>query len=392
MSFEEDEMSKKTVVCVVGTRPEAIKMAPVVMALRSSKYFDTKVLATGQHSSMLDKALANFDIRADHNLSIMREQQTLDHITSAVLTGAGAYFDSVAPDAVLVHGDTTTTFSAALAAFYRKIPVGHVEAGLRSFDIYLPFPEEMNRLLTDRLVTWAFAPTEQAKRNLMREGMQEEMIHVTGNTVIDALLYTADSATKPATQELSKLPEHAPFILSTMHRRESWGSTLEGICSAIRRLLSENAELWFIVPMHKNPAVRESIRKILGDNERAILCDALDYRDFVWAMSASRFIMSDSGGVQEEASAIKKPVLILRDVTERPEAIEQGSGILVGVDRDKIYNAATELLTNKESLRLAENKCAAQPFGDGSAGMNIAGVIEAYFREADHKISEGAAW
>lgn len=372
-------MSEKTVVCVVGTRPEAIKMAPVVIALRKQGYFRTRVLATGQHAAMLDQALAYFDISADLNLSIMKDRQTLDHITASVLTGAGGYFDDEKPDAVLVHGDTTTTFSAALAAFYRNIPVGHVEAGLRSFDMALPFPEEMNRVLTDRITRWAFAPTEQAKDNLLREGMAEEGITVTGNTVIDALFHTVDRVKETTCPDLVRLPQNASFILATMHRRESWGKPLEDICSAILNLLSEHPELWVLVPMHKNPAVREIITGILGGCERAILCDPLDYPDFVWAMNASRFIMSDSGGVQEEASALKKPVLILRDVTERPEAVENGSGILVGVGYDKIYAAAKDLLVNATSLEKIVKKCGSQPFGDGMASLRIADTLKAYF-------------
>lgn len=372
-------MSEKKVVCVVGTRPEAIKMAPVIIALREQGYFRTKVLATGQHAAMLDQALAYFDISADLNLSIMKDRQTLDHITASVLTGAGGYFDEEKPDAVLVHGDTTTTFSAALAAFYRKIPVGHVEAGLRSFDMGLPFPEEMNRVLTDRITKWAFAPTEQAKHNLLREGLADENITVTGNTVIDALFHTVDCVKQSVSDELVRLPKDVPFILSTMHRRESWGKPLNDICQAILRLLEEHSDLWVLVPMHKNPAVREVITEILGGCERAVLCNPLDYPDFVWAMNASSFIMSDSGGVQEEASALKKPVLILRDVTERPEAVEKGSGILVGVSYDKIYNTAKDLLVNESSLKIILKKCESQPFGDGKASLKIADTLKRWF-------------
>lgn len=372
-------MSDKMIVCVVGTRPEAIKMAPVVIALREQGYFKTKILATGQHAAMLDQALAYFNINADLNLSIMKERQSLDHITASVLTGAGEYLDAVKPDAVLVHGDTTTTFSAALAAFYRKIPVGHVEAGLRSFDMGLPFPEEMNRVLTDRITQWAFAPTEKSRDNLLREGMAEEKIFVTGNTVIDALFHTAGSVKKTAAAELSRLPENEPIILATMHRRESWGKPLEDICAVILRLLEEHPRLRAVVPMHRNPAVREVINKILGANERAVLCDPLDYPDFVWAMNSSRFIMSDSGGVQEEASALKKPVLILRDVTERPEAVEHGSGILVGVCYDRIYRTAKDLLLNDANLDKIVKKCEQQPFGDGKASIKIADALRTYF-------------
>ena len=372
-------MAAKSVVCVVGTRPEAIKMAPVIIALREQGCFDTKILATGQHAAMLDQALGYFKLSADVNLHIMKDRQSLDHITSSVLVGAGEYFDSVNPAAVLVHGDTTTTFASALAAFYRKIPVGHVEAGLRSGNMYLPFPEEMNRVLCDRITRWSFAPTPLAKENLTREGTAEKDILVTGNTVIDALFYTVKSTTKPQTEELKRLPDGAPFLLVTAHRRESWGKPLEDICSALETLLDENPSLWMVIPMHKNPAVREIIRKHLDGREQVILCDPLDYPDFVWTMNASRFILSDSGGVQEEASALKKPVLILRDVTERPEAVEHGSGILVGVKKENILANARELLTNPAKLAEIEKKCDDQPFGDGTASIKIADALKSHF-------------
>ena len=372
-------MDKKTVVCVVGTRPEAIKMAPVVMALREQNYFYTKILATGQHAAMLDQALGHFKLTADVNLHIMKDRQSLDHITSSVLTGAGAYFDETNPAAVLVHGDTTTTFASALAAFYRKIPVGHVEAGLRSGNMYLPYPEEMNRVLCDRITKWGFAPTQLAKENLLREGTREADILVTGNTVIDALFYTVKSTLKPKCEDLQQLPANVDFLVVTAHRRESWGQPLEDICSALVTLMDENPRLWMVIPMHKNPAVREVIRKYLGQRERVILCDPLDYPDFVWAMNASKFILSDSGGVQEEASAIKKPVLILRDVTERPEAVEHGSGIIVGVKRDAILARARELLRDPAALAAIEKKCEDQPFGDGTASVKIAEALKAHF-------------
>ena len=376
-------MSRKTVVCVVGTRPEAIKMAPVVLALRSQDYFETKILATGQHSTMLDQALGHFSLNADLNIHIMKERQSLDHITSSVLTGAGDYFDEVSPSAVLVHGDTTTTFAAALAGFYRNIPVGHVEAGLRSGNMHLPFPEEMNRVLTDRITSWAFAPTELAKQNLIKEGTPDEMIHVTGNTVIDALLYTVKSTSKPACEELGRVPENADFLLVTAHRRESWGRPLEDICEALSMLLDAHPELWMVIPMHRNPSVRETIRKYLEKRDKVILCDPLDYPDFVWAMNASKFILSDSGGVQEEASAIRKPVLILRDVTERPEAVEKGSGVLVGVKKDKIFSNAIGLLENDGLLARIEDNCRSQPFGDGTAAIKIAEALKDYFEKQD---------
>ena len=372
-------MNKKTVVCVVGTRPEAIKMAPVIIALRDQNFFDVKILATGQHAAMLDQALGYFGLTADVNLHIMKAMQSLDHITSSVLTGAGEYFDAVKPAAVLVHGDTTTTFAAALAAFYRAIPVGHVEAGLRSGNMRLPFPEEMNRVLADRITTWSFPPTPLAENNLLKEGTSKGQIFVTGNTVIDALFYTVNKTKRPNLPEFEKLPDNAQFLLVTAHRRESWGKPLEDICSALTKMLDKYPKLWMIIPMHKNPAVREIIQKHLSSRDNVILCDPLDYPDFVWAMNSSLFILSDSGGVQEEASAIKKPVLILRDVTERPEAVERGSGILVGVSEEKILRSAYDLLDNSESLKAIETKCMDQPFGDGKASIRIAEILKEHF-------------
>ena len=372
-------MLRKTIVCVVGTRPEAIKMAPVVIELRKRDCFDVKILATGQHAAMLDQALDYFDLTADKNLHIMKDRQSLDHNTSSVLTGAGEYFDEIKPDAVLVHGDTTTTFAAALSAFYRDIPVGHVEAGLRSGNMRLPFPEEMNRVLTDKIIKWGFAPTSLARTNLLADGVSTDDIYVTGNTVIDALLYTIANSKQPKDENLLKLPRNAEYLLVTAHRRESWGIPLEHICSALVELLERHPKLWMVIPMHKNPAVREIIMGYLKTREQVILCDPLDYPDFVWAMNSAKFILSDSGGVQEEASAIKKPVLILRDVTERPEAVEFGSGILVGVNKDKIIENAEKLLNDKRNILAIEEKCIKQPFGDGTASIQIADALRTYF-------------
>ena len=372
-------MNKKTIVCVIGTRPEAIKMAPVVLALRKESNFDVKILATGQHSEMLTQALKYFNLVADINLNIMKDCQTLDHITSTVISGVGEYFDKTKTDAVLVHGDTTTTFAASLAAFYRDIPIGHVEAGLRSGDIKLPFPEEMNRVLTDKIAKWGFAPTALAKENLLKEGMLRDNILVTGNTVIDALLYTVQKTTKPTVHELLNIPNNAPFILFTAHRRESWGEPLESMCMTLSEILKKRTNLWLLVPMHKNPTVRNTIKKYLGDKKQVILCDSLSYQDFVWAMNTSIFILSDSGGVQEEASALKKPVLILRDVTERPEALEKGSGILVGTNKKKIIESVDMILDDQNYLLAIKQKCNSQPFGDGNASVKIAGFLKNYF-------------
>ena len=352
--------------CVMGTRPEAIKMAPVVLKLKKDDRFSVRVIATGQHTDMLSQALAYFGLTADENLSIMKERQSLDHITAAVLQGVGALLDESPSHAVLVHGDTTTTFAAALAAFYRHIPVGHVEAGLRSFDLKMPFPEEMNRLLTDRISTWWFAPTKEAKENLLKEGLGGEEVLVTGNTVVDALKHTVSESKNPSLPVLSALSGEE-FLLLTAHRRESWGEPMHSICRAFKEILTRMPHLRGVVPMHRNPLVREIIQSELGHLSQVVLCDPLDYPDFVWCMNHSRLILSDSGGVQEEATGLRRPVLILREVTERPEAINEGSGVLVGTDEQRIVDTALSLLSDKTKYEALVKKCDANPFGDGTA-------------------------
>jgi len=369
--------TRKKVCIIVGTRPEAIKMAPVALRVAGSSGLECFLLATGQHTQMLHQALDHFGLRADVDLNVMKERQTLDYLTAAVLEGVGQVLDRNRPDVVLVHGDTTTTFAASLAAFYRKIPVGHVEAGLRSRNIFLPFPEEMNRLLTDRLASLWFAPTEGARKNLELEEIPKDRISVTGNTVIDALLWTRENRTKPTLGSLQALPEEAEMILLTAHRRESWGEPLYRICRAAEKLRASYPNLWLLIPMHKNPAVRETIEAFFTNRERVILCDPLDYPDFVWAMNRSRLILSDSGGVQEEASALKKPVLVLREVTERPEAVESGSALLVGTDEEKILNSAIPLIEDEKAYEELLLKCV-NPFGDGHASDRIVHEVERF--------------
>lgn len=359
---------------VVGTRPEAIKMAPVIQELNNRGVFAVRVIATGQHTDMLTQALAFFGLRADIDLRIMKESQSLDHITSAVLQGAGRAFDEDRPDAVLVHGDTTTTMASALSAFYRKIPVGHVEAGLRSFDMSQPFPEEMNRVVTDRIATWWFAPTQRARDNLIADGAADDRVFITGNTVVDALYQTVKRNIPPTDAAMSALTDGRKFILLTAHRRESWGRPLENICRAVLRV-AERHGIDVLVPMHRNPAVRETITRLLGENGRITLCDPLGYSDFVWALEHSAVILSDSGGVQEEASALAKPVIILREVTERPEAVESGSGILAGTDENRIFEETDNLLSRREAYAAIQKKCASAPFGDGRAAMRIADIL-----------------
>ena len=367
----------KKIACIVGTRPEAIKMSVLIHELRRDPEFLVSVLATGQHTDMLTQALGDFGLIADENLSIMRERQSLDHITASVLQGVGEFLDANPQDMILVHGDTSTTFAAALAGFYRHIPVGHVEAGLRSHDLALPFPEEANRVLTDRIAEIFFAPTVGDAENLLREGIAAEKIHVTGNTVIDALYWILGR-----TRETSiDIPEDRPIVLMTAHRRESWGKPLEEICGAVRDVIRERSDVVFVIPLHKNPTVRNVIRECLKDFAgNVIFTEPLGYSEFVKVMNRSEFILSDSGGVQEEASAIDKPVLIMRTVSERPEAITHGTGILVGTGRENIRNEALRLLNEPERMReiLAKNT---KPFGNGEACRKIHEVVRRYFYE-----------
>ncbi len=372
--------SSITVVCVAGTRPEAIKMAPVILALRDKPEFLVYTLATGQHSDMLDQAFAHFHIEPDHNLRVMREGQSLDSISSRVIEESGKFFDTIRPSMVLVHGDTTTTFAAALSSFYRHIPVGHVEAGLRSGRMDIPFPEEANRVLADSLSSLLFAPTPIARSNLIREGFAEKNITITGNTVIDALAWTIGHS--DAFPRDAALPDdETPFIVFTAHRRESWGEPLVGMCNAIWRILEAHGRFYALVPLHKNPSVRDSIRKELGKHPRVIFSEPLDYGSFVHAMRHCSLILSDSGGIQEEAAALGKPVLVLRDVSERPEAMMEGTATLVGTVPDEIFNAADRILSITRFPGEMHRKILRNPFGDGNASGKIADVILKYFND-----------
>ena len=361
---------------VIGTRPEAIKMAPVITELRRREHFSVRTISTGQHAEMCRQALDFFGLSPDVDLSIMKQAQSLDYITSSVLNGIGKLLDRDRPDAVLVHGDTTTSFAASLAAFYREIPIGHVEAGLRSFNMKRPFPEEMNRVMTDRIAHWLFAPTELAAKNLRAEDERTgERIHVTGNTVIDALHAALEILRASGSRNSGINMGHAPFILMTAHRRESWGKPMENICRALLEILRRHEGYGALVPMHKNPAVRDTIRDILGGHENVTLCDPLDYPDFVQVLDGCKIILSDSGGVQEEASALGKPVVVLRDVTERPEATEAGTAVLAGAEYGRIVAITDRLLSDDtEYSRLSERK-SANPFGDGKASARIADIL-----------------
>ena len=374
--------NRKKICCVIGTRPEAIKMAPVICLLNESKTMEPYVLATGQHTDMLYQALSHFNVEPNRNLCVMKHSQSLDYLTSTVLVETGKVLDEVKPDAVMVHGDTTTALASAMSAFYRKIPIVHVEAGLRSGDIHLPFPEELNRVVVDRISDILFAPTQRARKNLLNEGVSDKKIVVTGNTVIDALKMTLQKLKEPLEEKLRALPEDVRLILVTAHRRESWGDPLLNICEAIDEIVTRHNDIWVIFPMHKNPNVRITVQNILGKKNRVILCDPLGYPDFIWAMQRSDLILTDSGGIQEEATALGKPTLVMRDVTERPEALEYGNAFLVGTSKIRIIEMSNQILSEISKKEYEETKKelfnATTPFGSGEASRTIVLVTEEY--------------
>jgi UDP-N-acetylglucosamine 2-epimerase len=363
------------VLAVFGTRPDAIKMAPVVLdLLKRPETFDLKIVNTGQHREMVQQVISVFGIVPDYDLDIMQSGQTLSDITARVLTGLAPILAREKPFAVLAQGDTTTTFTAALAAFYHQAKFCHVEAGLRTGNIYDPFPEEMNRLLTTRLTTLHFAPTQESADNLRAEGVAPEMIVVTGNTVIDALLTVAASDYAPTEPEAIRalaLPD--PVVLVTAHRRENWGAPMERICMAVARLLDETPEASVVFAMHKNPVVRETVMRILGNAPRAMLIEPPDYGPFVKLEQKATLILTDSGGVQEEAPSLGKPVLVLRETTERPEGVAAGTARLVGTDIDRIVSEAKALLTDPASYHAMAR--AISPYGDGRAAARIADAL-----------------
>lgn len=364
------------VCCIVGTRPEAIKMAPVILELHKSRSLEPFVLATGQHTDMLKQALDFFGIAPDRNLSIMKESQSLDYITSAVLEKVGEVLDEIKPFVVLVHGDTTTTMASSIAAFYRKVPLAHIEAGLRSGNIKLPFPEELNRIVSDRVSDWWFPPTDGARKNLLLEGCESTRIIVTGNTVIDALLWSSSKIMEPSVPGLKTIPDSAKVLLLTAHRRESWGEPLRRICNSVIGILEDFQDLWVIIPMHRNPQVRDIIKSLLGGRKNIILCDPLDYPDFVWSMNRSDVILTDSGGVQEETTILGTPTLVLRDVTERPEALEFGTSVLVGTDQEKIKQMAIKALKGSRRIKSDFPGTRIPPFGSGKASTIIVNTLE----------------
>ena len=366
-------MKKIKILIVFGTRPEAIKMAPLAKELLSRpNEFDTRVCITGQHREMLDQMLEVFDLHPDHDLNIMQPGQDLYDVSSRILLGMRDVLAQERPDLVLVHGDTSTSTFAALAAFYQHIPVGHVEAGLRTGNIYSPWPEEMNRQLNGRLCTWHFAPTETARKNLLREHVDEKHVAVTGNTVIDALHCVVASGKAKAPQ--FGRDERRRMVLITGHRRENFGDGMRNICQAINDLAGRFEDVDFVFPIHLNPNIRRPVQEIIdGSRKNVYLLEPLSYLQFVAMMQQSTLILTDSGGIQEEAPAFGKPVLVMRDTTERPEAIEAGTARLVGTDRSAIVDAVADLLTNEESYYTMSH--AANPFGDGHAAQRIADWI-----------------
>lgn len=371
-------MNKKKVITIFGTRPEAIKMAPLVKELEKREGIDSKVCVTAQHREMLDQVLDYFDIKPDFDLNIMKSKQTLTGITNKVLEGLEEIFIQEKPDMILVHGDTTTTFSGALAAFYQQIKVGHVEAGLRTFDKYFPFPEEMNRKLTGALADLHFAPTKGSKANLLREGVSENDIYITGNTVIDAMAHTVKDDYIFDNDILNEIDfKNKKIIMVTAHRRENWGEGIDNICEALNKIVDENKDVELIYLVHLNPVVKDVVYSKLGNKERVHLLPPLDTNETHNLMNKCFMVMTDSGGLQEEAPHLGKPVLVLRDVTERPEAVEYGTVKLVGTDINKIVTEANNLINNKdEYMKMSK---AANPYGDGFASRRIADIIEKYF-------------
>lgn len=361
----------KKIMVVFGTRPEAIKMCPLVNELKSRKNIRTVVCVTGQHRQMLDQVLEAFCVTPDYDLSIMKERQTLFDVTTNILNRIKEVLESVKPDVVLVHGDTSTTFVTALACFYLQIPVGHVEAGLRTYNIYSPYPEEFNRQAVSIISSYNFAPTELSKENLLKEGKAPETIYVTGNTAIDALKTTVR---KDYTHPFLDWAEGSRLIMITAHRRENLGEPMQHMFRAIRRVCDEHPDIKAIYPIHMNPVVRETADRILGDDERIRIIEPLDVLDFHNFLARSYLILTDSGGIQEEAPSLGKPVLVMRDTTERPEGIKAGTLKLVGTGEEVIYHNFKLLLEKEEEYK--KMSMASNPYGDGFASVRIADILE----------------
>lgn len=368
------------VLLVFGTRPEVIKMAPVVKALQADPAFTVEVCVTSQHRDMQDQMLQLFDLKADYDLNVMRENQDLFYLTSQVLTCMKGVLEEAKPDISLVQGDTTTVFAASLAAFYLKIPVGHVEAGLRSHDVYSPFPEEMNRKLAGQIATYHFAPTKQSAENLLQEGFSAQQVFVTGNTVIDALLWMRERIDLQAVQQV--LPEKVfslteskqPYVLITGHRRESFGEGFKNICKAIAELARRHTDWQFVYPVHLNPNVQSIVFEQLSEFSNVHLIDPVGYQSFVYLMDRSRIVLTDSGGVQEEAPSLGKPVLVMREVTERAEGVAAGTAKLVGTNVETIVKEVDKLITLPDAYEAMAK--AVNPYGDGTSAQQIVSILK----------------
>ena len=385
------------VLVVFGTRPEAIKMAPVCRSLlKRPNDFKTVVVLTAQHRTMLDQVMNLFHIKSDYDLNIMQQNQTLEYVVTEVIEKVTPILKKESPDIVLVHGDTVTTFAAALSAFYQKIPVGHVEAGLRSYDMHNPFPEESSRVLTDHLCSLHFAPTHQAKENLLKENIDKERIYVTGNTVTDALFIamkephewtdpTLKALFDPKVKSDATQPA-ARMILLTAHRRENHGEPLENVFRALRRIVDENPGVYIVYPVHLNPNVQKSAKTVLGNHPNIHLIPPIDYLDLVNLLEKAYIVVTDSGGIQEEAPALGKPVLVLRKVTERPEAVMAGTAKVIGVNEPEVFEDVQELLTNQRIYERMAN--AINPYGDGKATLRILDAMRFYFKIWDERPAE----
>ncbi|MFW6134360.1 MAG: non-hydrolyzing UDP-N-acetylglucosamine 2-epimerase [Elusimicrobiota bacterium] len=371
-------MNRKKVMTVFGTRPEAIKMAPVLERFNQNEKFSLKTVVTAQHREMLDQVLDLFKIKPAYDLNIMVKSQTLHRVASECISGLEKVLRKERPDLVLVHGDTATTLASALASYYCRIPVGHVEAGLRTYDPYNPFPEEQNRRLTDALCTFHLAPTSRNKENLIKENIDPEGIFVTGNTVIDSLLSTANKDIEPENEDLKKIEPSQKIVLLTAHRRENFGEPLKNIYTGVNRLSEKFDNLIFIYPVHKNPNVVKTVNKYLKKNSRVVLVPPLSYSDTVWLLKKCYFVMTDSGGLQEEAPSFKKPVLVIRKVTERPEAVQAGTVKVINTDSDSVFKWGEKLMQDRSLY--TRFSTAVNPYGDGKAAQRIVQFIEYKFK------------
>jgi UDP-N-acetylglucosamine 2-epimerase (non-hydrolysing) len=368
----------KRVMIIYGTRPEAIKLAPVIRAIHASPLLSPIVTLTGQHRAIVDQVNSLFGIRPDHDLNVIRPRQSLDGLTSRVLQGLTLTLQQERPDAVVVQGDTTSTFAGALAAFYENVPVVHVEAGLRTGDIYSPFPEEANRRLTSQITTLHLAPTPVSEDNLLHGGIPSQKVLVTGNTVIDALLWTVEQDVPYGNQALEAVDSSdTPMLLVTTHRRESWGRRMRGVANAVARLARRHPDLIVVLPVHPNPVVREALLPALRGPDNVMAVEPMGYGAFARLLRRSTIVLTDSGGVQEEAPSLGKPVLVMRDTTERPEAVSAGTARLVGTDPDRVYAEVDNLLTSAPAYEAMAN--AVNPYGDGRAAERTASAIEHMF-------------